>query len=128
MSASSLRPQALSMYRRLLKIQRTTFQGDIPVIRAARDETRKRFSEVKNETDPAKIEKNLKIAQQVANILERNIVQGVKKSENDQLYRLNLSPRHEINDNDTIKLAGKKGKKGVQNTCQSGHVAGEKSR
>jgi hypothetical protein len=56
-------------------------------------------------SDPAELEKLLKIADQAAIIIEKNIVQGVKNSKN--AYSLQLNENKEINDNNQKQPAQK---------------------
>ncbi|KAI9150908.1 Mitochondrial zinc maintenance protein 1, mitochondrial [Blastocladiella emersonii ATCC 22665] len=91
----SLRAQVLASYKRLLRVHNITFK-------AAHAETRKQYSEARNVTDEAEIKELLQKAQDVAQYLERNIVQGIQKD--DGVFDLQIDPaRHELNDNNEVK-------------------------
>ncbi|KAI9017861.1 hypothetical protein BC832DRAFT_545860 [Gaertneriomyces semiglobifer] len=105
--ATPIRSRVLGAYRELLKAQRTTFAGDSLQLKNAKTFTRSKFLEQKDVTDPAELEKLVKVAQQSATIVRRNIVQGVKKTQEDDTYVLKLDENKEINSNDTIKQRGK---------------------
>ena len=56
-------------------------------------------------TDPLEIKKLLKVADQAAIIIKRNIVQGVKTR--DDVFSLQLNADKEMNDNSSINSAKK---------------------
>ncbi|KAI9094866.1 hypothetical protein DFS34DRAFT_627487 [Phlyctochytrium arcticum] len=107
MSTTPLRSQVLRAYKDLLRAQKKTFEADQPQINNARLYTRQQFLERKDEVDPAEVGKLLKTAQQAAVIIRKNIVQGVKKPNDNETYVLKLDEEKEVNSNDTIKMAGK---------------------
>ncbi|KND00304.1 uncharacterized protein SPPG_04629 [Spizellomyces punctatus DAOM BR117] len=106
--SAPMRSQVLRAYKDLLKAQRKTFDADAAQIKNARLYTRQQFLQQKDETDPEKLAKLVKTAQQAAVIIRKNIVQGVKKEKADETYVLKLDEEKEINSNDTIKLAGQR--------------------
>ncbi|KAI9736355.1 MAG: Mitochondrial zinc maintenance protein 1, mitochondrial [Cirrosporium novae-zelandiae] len=81
--------QALSAYRAILRSARIAFQGDAPVLLAARAKARESFEQYRSlapSGDEAK--KQIEHANEVADILRRNIVQGVKAGgEQEERYR-----------------------------------------
>ncbi|KAK9454313.1 mitochondrial zinc maintenance protein 1, mitochondrial [Dipodascopsis uninucleata] len=120
----SRRPAVLSSYRQLLRSTRIAFNGDIPVLSAARSEARKQFrkgrEELVDSSDTSileEIDKRLEHAQSVALLLRSNIVQGVKETDDiasDEggkyttgidggIYKLRLHKYSELGDNESIK-------------------------
>ncbi|KAJ1974339.1 hypothetical protein H4R35_003652 [Dimargaris xerosporica] len=94
--------EASAVFRQIARAGRVAFKGDHEALQALRTNLRQKFVEQRNETDPAKIAKNLKVGRQVAQILTHNVVQGVRKGP--ETYQLNLDKdRHEINTNPPIK-------------------------
>jgi len=102
-SNSPLTTMALAAYRHLLRSARIAFQGDLPLLTAARHEARAGF--LKNASlspeDPA-LAPAIAHAEDVANILRQNVVQG--KHEGDDMYKLRIHEHTERGDNDTIKM------------------------
>jgi len=95
---------ALAAYRHLLRSVRIAFQGDIPVLHAARSTIRENFR--KNSSldpvDPA-YAPAIAHAEEVAKLLRENIVQG-QKVEGEEKYKLRIHEHTERGDNDTIKM------------------------
>ncbi|KAK5656400.1 hypothetical protein OQA88_4781 [Cercophora sp. LCS_1] len=98
---------ALQAYRNLLRATRIAFQGDLPVLTAARTQIRQGFRDKASlsPTDP-EIQPAIQHAEEVANFLRTNLVQGKKNEDN--VYELRIHKDIERGDNDTVKLAGKK--------------------
>ncbi|KAL1873426.1 hypothetical protein VTK73DRAFT_1017 [Phialemonium thermophilum] len=96
----------LRTYRHLLRAAQVAFHGDIPVLNAARQRIRDGFREKASisPSDPA-IESALKHAEEVAQFLKTNVVQGKKEGD---VYRLRIHKDIERGDNDTIKMPGGK--------------------
>ncbi|KAJ1985232.1 hypothetical protein H4R33_004121 [Dimargaris cristalligena] len=95
--------EALAVYRSIARAGRMTFKGDKPALLALRTNLRERFQKNAQETDQTKVAENLKVGRQVATILARNVVQGVRSPGTDT-YKLQLDKdRHEINDNPPFK-------------------------
>ncbi|CZR63702.1 probable Mitochondrial zinc maintenance protein 1, mitochondrial [Phialocephala subalpina] len=96
---------ALQAYRHLLRSTRLAFQGDIPLLHAARQEARSNFR--KNASlsidDPA-LGTAIAHAEEVAKFLAENVVQG--KHEGDNMYKLRIHEQTERGDNDTVKAPG----------------------
>lgn len=94
---------ALAAYRHLLRSTQIAFQGDLPLLHAARREARNGFR--KNSAmlleDPA-LANAIAHAEEVAQILKQNVVQG--KQEGDNKYKLRIHEHTERGDNDTVKM------------------------
>jgi len=94
---------ALAAYRHLLRSTRIAFQGDLPLLHAARQEARNGFQ--KNSAilveDPA-LASAIAHAEEVAQILRQNVVQG--KHDGDNKYKLRIHEDTERGDNDTVKM------------------------
>lgn len=71
------------------------------LITDAKEFTRQQFQKNSLVTDPKEINSLLKVADQAAVIIERNIVQGVKNKES--IFSLQLNANKEMNDNASIK-------------------------
>ncbi|KAJ1974702.1 hypothetical protein H4R34_004617 [Dimargaris verticillata] len=94
--------EAIAVFRQIARAGRVAFKGDREALQALRANLRQKYIEQRDETDPAKVAKNLKVGQQVAQILTHNVVQGVRKDS--ETFHLNLDKdRHEINTNPPIK-------------------------
>jgi len=94
---------ALVAYRHLLRSTRIAFQGDLPLLTAARQEARTAFQAQASlgPEDPA-LGLAIAHAEQVSKILVENIVQG--KHEGGDKYKLRIHEQTERGDNDTIKM------------------------
>ncbi|KAH8648415.1 mitochondrial zinc maintenance protein 1, mitochondrial [Xylariales sp. PMI_506] len=93
-------------YRNLLRAARTAFQGDEPILHAARHQIRIGFRENASlEASSPQVSEQIKHAEDVAMILRQNVVQGKKDGE---VYKLRIHEHTERGDNDTVKLAGGK--------------------
>lgn len=71
----------------------------------AKQFTRQQFEKNSLVADPQEIMALLKIADQAAIIIERNLVQGIKNQ--DSIFSLQLNANKEMNDNSSIKSAKK---------------------
>ena len=71
----------------------------------AKNFTRQQFDKNSKESDQEKIKDLLKVADQAAIIIERNLVQGIKNK--DSVFSLQLNAAKEMNDNASIKSAKK---------------------
>jgi len=94
---------ALVAYRHLLRSTRIAFQGDLPLLHAARQEVRNAFR--KNASllpEDAALAPAIAHAEDVSKILKENIVQG--KKEKDDKYKLRIHEFTERGDNDTVKM------------------------
>ncbi|ROV88449.1 hypothetical protein VSDG_09241 [Cytospora chrysosperma] len=98
---------ATQAYRHLLRATRIAFAGDERVLSAARDQIRTGFRDKASlsPSDPA-VAPALQHAQEVAEFLKANLVQGRKEA--DDRYKLRIHEYTERGDNDTVKIAGGK--------------------
>ncbi|KAK0632960.1 mitochondrial zinc maintenance protein 1, mitochondrial [Immersiella caudata] len=96
---------ALQAYRQLWRAANIAFQGDIRVLDAARQQIRQGFREKATlpSSDP-QIQPALKHAEEVAQFLRTNLVQGKKEGDR---YVLRIHDDIERGDNDTVKLGNK---------------------
>ncbi|RMZ74880.1 hypothetical protein DV737_g5649, partial [Chaetothyriales sp. CBS 132003] len=94
---------ALTAYRHLLRATRIAFQGDLPLLHAARTQARAGF-EKQSALDPSSKEATDAVlhAEGVAQVLRHNIVQGVPAGDGSTL-KLRIHKDTERGDNDTIK-------------------------
>ncbi|KAK1765098.1 zinc maintenance protein [Phialemonium atrogriseum] len=97
---------ALTAYRHLLRAARLAFHGDSPVLNAAQQQIREGFRQRASlsPSDPA-VEPAIQHAEEVAQFLTANVVQGKKEGD---VYRLRIHEETEKGDNDTIKIGGGK--------------------
>ncbi|KAE8443195.1 Mitochondrial zinc maintenance protein 1, mitochondrial [Mollisiaceae sp. DMI_Dod_QoI] len=95
---------ALAAYRHLLRSTRLAFQGDGPLLHAARQEARVGFQRnaAMGPDDPA-LAPAIAHAEDVARFLRENVVQG--KRDGDDRYKLRIHEHTERGDNDTVKMA-----------------------
>ncbi|KAL1841064.1 hypothetical protein VTJ49DRAFT_7448 [Mycothermus thermophilus] len=93
-------------YRNLLRAARIAFQGDEPVLAAAKQTIRQGFRDKASlpPTDPS-IAPALQHAEEVASFLKANVVQGKREGD---VYKLRIHEHTERGDNESIKQAGKK--------------------
>ncbi|EFR05462.1 hypothetical protein MGYG_08475 [Nannizzia gypsea CBS 118893] len=123
MAAATNPVSALSAYRQLLRATRIAFNGDYPVLYAARTEARKQFEQNRQlgVDTPMKIQHAL----ETAHILKTNIVQGTKIDTREEggekvdRYSLRIHEHTERGDNDTIKAAGQKPVRVGKGCCSS---------
>ncbi|KAJ3158868.1 hypothetical protein HDU86_002556 [Geranomyces michiganensis] len=110
MTAAPLRSQVLRAYKDLLRAEKKTFELDVVQISQARKHTRQQFLAQANETDAAKIAQLIKVANQAATIIRKNVVQGVKDTTrtDGDVYKLKIDSEKEVNSNDTIRTANKR--------------------
>ncbi|KAJ1933629.1 hypothetical protein GGF37_006660 [Kickxella alabastrina] len=99
MSASN---QARIAYRRLLKIERRRFSGDLPVMMAAVKQTRTEFENNRSETDEKKIKKLLKHAAGVEEVIRGYVVQAPRNEEKDNTYNIKFTSEHALRDGHPI--------------------------
>ncbi|KAL1977794.1 hypothetical protein VTN31DRAFT_653 [Thermomyces dupontii] len=107
---------AISAYRQLLRATRIAFKDDYRTLFAARAEARKHFEQNRN----AGVDAPMKIndALEAADMLRRNIVQGVRDAEDESgVWELRIHDEIERGDNDTVRI-GKKNVK-VDKPCSS---------
>ncbi|ETS84420.1 Mitochondrial zinc maintenance protein 1 [Pestalotiopsis fici W106-1] len=108
---------AIAAYRHLLRAARIAFQGDQPILNAARAQIRTGFRENAS-LDPKspEIDGHIKHAEDVATILRENVVQGRRSGDK---YKLRIHEHTERGDNDTVKMAGGKTVKIGGGCCSS---------
>ncbi|RKU42612.1 putative zinc maintenance protein 1, mitochondrial [Coniochaeta pulveracea] len=108
---------ALVAYRNLLRAARIAFEGDANVLSAAKESIRNGFRDKRSlsASDP-EVQASLQHAQDVAQFLRSNVVQGRKDGD---VYRLRIHKDTERGDNDTIKLGNKTIKVDGQKCCSS---------
>ncbi|KAI0427539.1 hypothetical protein F5Y09DRAFT_28124 [Xylaria sp. FL1042] len=95
---------ALPAYRNLLRAARIAFQGDAPMLTAARQSIRQGFR-ANAALEPTSLEfpDAVKHAEDVAMILRQNVVQGKKEGDT---YKLRIHEETERGDNESIKFPG----------------------
>ncbi|KAG5915542.1 Mitochondrial zinc maintenance protein 1, mitochondrial [Claviceps capensis] len=111
---------ALAAYRNLMRAARLAFEGDAPVLLAAKQSIRTQFRQQAN-LGPSEqtTQDSIKHAQEVAQFLRANVVQGKKIDGEDNMYRLRIHEHTERGDNDSIKVAGQ-GTSGGDGCCGGG--------
>ncbi|KAJ2081576.1 hypothetical protein H4R24_002252 [Coemansia sp. RSA 988] len=98
MSASNAR----IAFRRLLKIQKRRFEGDNHTIDAARDQTRKEFEASRLLENQKDIDKRLKHARDVEEVIRRYVVQAPRSTEKDNTYNIKFTTEHALRDRHPI--------------------------
>ncbi|KAL8383474.1 hypothetical protein RB595_010600 [Gaeumannomyces hyphopodioides] len=96
---------ALAAYRHLLRAAGVAFKGDARVLAAARQQIATQFRQ-NTSLPPADHESAVQMAEEVAQFLRSNVVQGQLRD--DGSYKLNIHNETERGDNDTIKIGNKK--------------------
>ncbi|CCD22869.1 Mzm1p NDAI_0A07150 [Naumovozyma dairenensis CBS 421] len=115
-----LKTRALRAYRHGLRATKIAFNNDTRMLVASRVQMREamRNSSTKNSNE-TEIQHEIKHLEEVAILLKRNVVQGVKETTvADSKYHLNIHKDIELGDNDTLKKASKR------NSLTSGVVEG----
>ncbi|KAF7510516.1 Mitochondrial zinc maintenance protein 1, mitochondrial [Endocarpon pusillum] len=98
---------ALAAYRHLLRSTRIAFQGDFTLLTSARVQAREGFNKKRTlECSSKEATEAVKHAEDVAQILRHNIVQG-EQQEGKDVLKLHIHKDTERGDNDTINLGGK---------------------
>ncbi|KAG5964570.1 Mitochondrial zinc maintenance protein 1, mitochondrial [Claviceps cyperi] len=111
---------ASAAYRNLMRAARLAFEGDTPALIAAKQSIRTRFRQHANLSPREQTAKDfIKHAQEVAQFLRANVVQGKKIEGKDNMYRLRIHEHTERGDNDSIKVAGQ-GTTGGGGCCGGG--------
>ncbi|KAG6009362.1 Mitochondrial zinc maintenance protein 1, mitochondrial [Claviceps maximensis] len=99
---------ALAAYRNLMRAARIAFQGDAPVLAAAQQQIRTGFRQQASLSASDSTTQNaIQHAQDVAQFLRANVVQGKRVDGEKDMYRLRIHEHTERGDNDSIKVAGK---------------------
>ncbi|OAA35152.1 mitochondrial complex I protein Fmp36 [Metarhizium rileyi] len=98
---------ALVAYRNLMRAVRIAFQGDTPILAAAQQQIRHEFRQKSSlNSSDASTHDAIRHAQEVANFLKANVVQGKRLEGGDDMYQLRIHEYTERGDNDSIKMAG----------------------
>lgn len=96
--------RALNAYRAALRSTRIAFTADETALNAARSKIRQEMISETSESNPKlDINGRIELLEQVNAFLKRNVVQGIKKQENESRYVLNIHEETELGDNDDIK-------------------------
>ncbi|KAG6013899.1 Mitochondrial zinc maintenance protein 1, mitochondrial [Claviceps lovelessii] len=111
---------ALAAYRNLMRAARIAFQGDAPVLAAAQEQIRTVFRQQASlsPSGPSTADA-IQHAQDVAQFLRANVVQGKRIEGEKDMYRLRIHEHTERGDNDSIKVAGQ-GTIGGSGCCGGG--------
>ncbi|THH16476.1 hypothetical protein EW146_g4179 [Bondarzewia mesenterica] len=104
----ALQAAARSAYRTLYRASASTFYGDDRVLKAFRDKMRQDTLAGLSQTDPQLYEKNVDLAWEVAEVLQKNIVQAQRVDESptpdgQETWKLRFTKHTELADNDSIK-------------------------
>jgi len=103
MSISSVqRAAARSAYRSLIRAANVTFNGDLRVRNAFISKMRVEARDGSSIQDPASFEEKVAYGREVAQILRRNVVQGVQ-ADDGSTYQLRFTEETELGSNDTIR-------------------------
>jgi len=109
---------ALAAYRHLLRSARIAFQDDLPTLTAARNAARGEFEQ--NRSLPSEeTTKQIKHAEEVAQLLRENLVQGKKVEGDEDRYKLRIHEHIERGDNESIKTAVKRRDTSTEFKCCS---------
>ncbi|KIY66298.1 hypothetical protein CYLTODRAFT_455519 [Cylindrobasidium torrendii FP15055 ss-10] len=100
---SLLNGAARSAYRQLYRASRATFGGDEPVLLAFRNKMREDVSALKVADSPNALSEYAENTISIAQFLRKNIIQGVRDTEDEERWRLRLTKDTELGDNDSIK-------------------------
>ncbi|KAF8638795.1 hypothetical protein AX17_001854, partial [Amanita inopinata Kibby_2008] len=105
--SAALKASARSAYRSLYRVASSTFDGDEPVLRAFRLKMRQDAVCDQAIIDLEQYKERERLAREVAEVLRKNIVQGVKVTTDSNsglaTWRLKFKPETEFGYNDTIK-------------------------
>ncbi|PCH38469.1 hypothetical protein WOLCODRAFT_136298 [Wolfiporia cocos MD-104 SS10] len=104
----SLLASARSAYRGLLRATATTFAGDTPIRNAFRVKIRSEVLTYPSSSDPKQFEEKIKLTREIADVLRKNVVQGVRIEEaqgpgTHDRFQLRITEHTELGSNDTIK-------------------------
>ncbi|KAF8758829.1 RF-1 domain [Rhizoctonia solani] len=113
----ALKSSARSAYRSLFRASGTTFAGDDRVLYAFRDKVRTETVAGQQEADPVEYEARVKHAFEVADVLKKNVVQGVKEKEGeDATWKLRMTPDTELGSNEGVKAPYSRPARGTPRT------------
>jgi len=96
-----LQASARAAYRSIFRAAGSTFSGDPEILRAFVAKTRNDFVAARSQTDETAYAESVKFANEVAQVLRKNLVQG--RLQQDGVYNLRITPETELGSNDTIK-------------------------
>ncbi|KIJ34623.1 hypothetical protein M422DRAFT_782779 [Sphaerobolus stellatus SS14] len=102
----SLQASARAAYRSLFRAAKTTFGGDEPVLNAFLDKARTEYRNGRSINDEKAYQEKVKLAEELAVLLRRNIVRAEKRPEQD-LWKLNITKETELGDNAAVKEPAK---------------------
>ncbi|GAB1517545.1 hypothetical protein RhiTH_000594 [Rhizoctonia solani] len=106
----ALKSSARSAYRSLFRASGTTFA-------AFRDKVRTETVAGQQEADPVEYEARVKHAFEVADVLKKNVVQGVKEKEGeDATWKLRMTPDTELGSNEGVKAPYSRPARGTPRT------------
>jgi hypothetical protein len=91
------RAQVLGGYKRLLRAQQHVFQGDLPILEAAKLETRQQFFSHANETNENTLRHLSGELNAAMEFLTKGLVQGTLNQETDT-YTLRMEEQHTLED------------------------------
>ncbi|KAJ1877676.1 hypothetical protein H4R99_005872 [Coemansia sp. RSA 1722] len=89
-------------YRRLLKVERRRFANDPQVLAAAQKQTRSEFDNNRTQTDEKKIQKLLKHAANVEEVIRRYVVQAPRSKVQANTYNIKFTSEHALRDRHPI--------------------------
>lgn len=96
--------RALNAYRAALRSTKTAFTKDVATLNAARSKIKEEMKLEISTTHPKlDLAGRVELLEQVNIFLRQNIVQGVKKENDESRYVLNIHKETELGDNDDIK-------------------------
>ncbi|RDB24284.1 putative peptide chain release factor C12orf65, mitochondrial [Hypsizygus marmoreus] len=105
----ALKASARSAYRNLYRAANSTFAGDDHVLKAFRMKMRNNAIAARAIVDPETYEQQTKLGREIADVLRKNIVQGVKisniegLSDGKETFRLRITKDTELGSNDSVK-------------------------
>ncbi|KID74262.1 mitochondrial complex I protein Fmp36, partial [Metarhizium brunneum ARSEF 3297] len=102
---------ALAAYKNLMRAARIAFQerlkGDAPILAAAQQQIRHEFRQKSSlNSSDASTQEAIQHAQEVANFLKANVVQGKRMEGGENMYQLRIHEHTERGDNESVKTAG----------------------
>ncbi|KAF4614714.1 hypothetical protein D9613_003239 [Agrocybe pediades] len=101
----ALKAATRSAYRDVLRAASVTFAGDRPVFQAFRTKIRTDIAQ-EPPADAEGYKQRIQFIHEVADVLRRNVVQGIKvptSSPEEELYSIRMTKHTELGDNESIK-------------------------
>ncbi|KNZ75465.1 putative peptide chain release factor C12orf65 like protein, mitochondrial [Termitomyces sp. J132] len=105
----AMKAAARSAYRNVYRASSVTFSGDEHVLKAFRLKMRNDAIAARGIIDPETYEQQNQLGREIADVLRKNIVQGVRvrneegTPDDQEIFRLRLTKYTELGSNDTIK-------------------------